>query len=168
LPGLQASANSGCHLCSLIIGAVDKEALKELNEEVMASSGSYNRCLCVAVELGKHPQLKILGSRVSKRGLNSLSYDTLSLEPGEAYCLNHIVHIPSFNIDLHVLDSKPQLGRIFVHRARSANTIHDRCLSLMHKWIQDCCRSHSLCRQSLVPDQKLLLRRLLEISFNHA
>lgn len=163
---LQASAKSGCHLCNLIIGVMDKGVVKELNEEITAASGSYNRCLCVSVELGEYPRLKIFGSRVFERGFRPLSYDALSLEPGEDYCLNRIIYIPSFNCDIHVPDSTPQPGRAFVPRVRSTDTVHDICLGLIRKWVQDCRRCHPLCRQSLVPDQKHLPRRLLEIGLH--
>jgi hypothetical protein len=166
IDGLQASAKSGCHLCNLIIGVMDRKIMKELHEELTAASESYNRCLCVTVQLGDYPRLKILGSRFRNQMLESLLLNDLSLEMGEEYCLNHIFHIPTFNLDLHVLDSNPLPDRTIVHRTRSTNTLHNGSLSLVSKWSQDCRRCHPLCRRSLVLDQNHLPTRLLEISIN--
>lgn len=155
IQNLQASARHGCHLCSLILGSMDKTLLGKLNEECLVSSGSYARCLCVTVRLGDRFRLQVFRSQFRMQRLVSLLHASVTLEAGEEYDMTQVIHIPRFNVDLPVLDSKPGPDRTFVSGMRSNSTLHDASLALISKWIQDCCRFHPLCRHGQARDQRI-------------
>ena len=170
LQDLQASAKDGCHLCNLIVGCAEKEALRELNEEFAASSGSDREPLYVEIHLGNWPRLKIFRSQDKNPESKSqgLFHSSLDLEPGEDYYQNLVYHIPPFGVFLQFFDSEPKPDRTFVHRVPSTNTLHDESFSMISKWILNCRRFHPLCRRTQAHDRKTLPRRLLEIRGSNA
>jgi hypothetical protein len=163
------SAGSGCHLCSLMFVCIDKNIVRELQEDLKESSRSGVRNLWVTISIretipGDIPgaiRIDVLCSLANHGRRHRSLLDPsrcLSLLPGKNFTLQCKSETAGADLD------RSPTGLIFINRVMGANSLGYENLVLVSKWIHICEKSHPLCRTARALRLTALPTRLLEIS----